>query len=1273
MQRPTKEILVLYGTSRILELDSNETRSTLNEDKVILENAAGFCCCSVCASDDGADFVVGNYMQKGSRKDRSNYEWTVSSEESAVCSGTDHSGQRDAENFTNQISYKAVYRLFTVNQNEQYLYRDEANCAHFRTFGRGPLVASKSHSRGQGPVIDTLEFSLGKWKVQAVSYIEENDVGVGGVNVARLSENCKMKLHAQSSIGCAIVDKPGIRSRDTSLLIDRMANPAGWDAQGRKRIPSPYCVSLCASPNSCGAQTRRADWRLYTWKSTVSLGFVSPLAATGTPMLLLLFLDLPRLQSLFAFVDAPLATRFIHLPAAVLRRHFTAALSTLESISADISGIVPTVGKTSYGAKGPGFDSSDKARICVLSFSIDCKSPDYCAVLAFWVYHESSRGGTAGRALASNQADFLEDLSFPVPLHSGAAPRPPRFTLIGSPDLVNIRPNLFTPSLHCSAKAESGVVVAKLVLFPVLIAAIKERNEHCNTRTWDVLCGELDETCTGPKPTNYRLARYCHDDIAAAAVVPRGGPLLRPEACVVLLPDRYRPGRATPSTCKAELPCERPAEVPCHLYLAKISRIQFWTDYTSNADLPWRSRLVQEALGSNPGTVESSLQVVQNTRFSCPYLYQQVSSSTPLLHCATGLLAGIRQNDCLEQRGKNRRNLPLLVSFSMSWWKCSCPPLHVTSGYSTWQIDETDLSDRLTSQHAPTDKHLTIKDAGSVATSDQIQVTASPVNRCEINEFTVILILLIQRINQGKYVGFNVSSTLRSLEREQVVQEAGTLKQPAIASGSSDCGILSLVQLAAPYQLPRGPDLNPIDLYLRGHLKALVYATKVDDLETLRNRIVARLFENRRSEIFSTFYNYVSRFPVYHRWSPTYKRGKKNEKQDGIQNTGKSDKLIATYTPIIANYGLESSQCCAFSFSSTRRYFVCVRRLAETPSPCSGNDYTTLQARRAPIATQEEANKARTSEVSQHPLVVDLLLSRCRLSSLEFEVGQRRQHSAPPVTRSVVKDKDGRHSGHLKCSPYQPLVRVGDEVLKRGRGEKTVDNERCSDQTLPTQGVSSAPINYREAPREIRMSGAITVVVTRWTRIREDMGWVPGPVILISVFHGFPKSLQAMAHSFPNPSSLCYLHRLERPRCRRHVKPNYITTILIPAGTLFCGIQPAVNFSRPVKDGGRGCTSPAKSVPWLSLSSATSSRYFKFAEYKIFRAEITQKLQSKPESSTSRRGNKRKAKLTGSTYMHRLSPFLFEKRGTYKGYIVTSYKSAIAPKRRALNWRAVFS
>ncbi|KAJ4445852.1 hypothetical protein ANN_12537 [Periplaneta americana] len=38
---------------------------------------------------------------------------------------------------------------------------------------------------------------------------------------------------------------------------------------------------------------------------------------------------------------------------------------------------------------------------------------------------------------------------------------------------------------------------------------------------------------------------------------------------------------------------------------------------------------------------------------------------------------------------------------------------------------------------------------------------------------------------------------------------------------------------------PCSPDLNPLDFYLWGHLKSLVYSSPVPDLESLRNRIVA--------------------------------------------------------------------------------------------------------------------------------------------------------------------------------------------------------------------------------------------------------------------------------------------------------------------------------------------------------------------------------------------------------------------------------------------------
>jgi hypothetical protein len=37
---------------------------------------------------------------------------------------------------------------------------------------------------------------------------------------------------------------------------------------------------------------------------------------------------------------------------------------------------------------------------------------------------------------------------------------------------------------------------------------------------------------------------------------------------------------------------------------------------------------------------------------------------------------------------------------------------------------------------------------------------------------------------------------------------------------------------------PRSPDLNPLDFFLWGYLKSLVYSTAVNDAATLRERIV---------------------------------------------------------------------------------------------------------------------------------------------------------------------------------------------------------------------------------------------------------------------------------------------------------------------------------------------------------------------------------------------------------------------------------------------------
>ncbi|KAJ8877630.1 hypothetical protein PR048_022085 [Dryococelus australis] len=70
-------------------------------------------------------------------------------------------------------------------------------------------------------------------------------------------------------------------------------------------------------------------------------------------------------------------------------------------------------------------------------------------------------------------------------------------------------------------------------------------------------------------------------------------------------------------------------------------------------------------------------------------------------------------------------------------------------------------------------------------------------------------------------------------------------KRPSVIMG--DCihaetlldDIAGKAVLAAPYQPPRSLDLNPLGFYLWGHLKAIVYATRVDYVDILRGRIVA--------------------------------------------------------------------------------------------------------------------------------------------------------------------------------------------------------------------------------------------------------------------------------------------------------------------------------------------------------------------------------------------------------------------------------------------------
>lgn len=59
---------------------------------------------------------------------------------------------------------------------------------------------------------------------------------------------------------------------------------------------------------------------------------------------------------------------------------------------------------------------------------------------------------------------------------------------------------------------------------------------------------------------------------------------------------------------------------------------------------------------------------------------------------------------------------------------------------------------------------------------------------------------------------------------------------------------------------PRSPDLTPLDYFLWGHLKNVVYKTRPPNLEVLRERIEV---ECRRIEEADILHNVLNAFPQY--------------------------------------------------------------------------------------------------------------------------------------------------------------------------------------------------------------------------------------------------------------------------------------------------------------------------------------------------------------------------------------------------------------------------
>ncbi|KAJ8882843.1 hypothetical protein PR048_014657 [Dryococelus australis] len=121
-------------------------------------------------------------------------------------------------------------------------------------------------------------------------------------------------------------------------------------------------------------------------------------------------------------------------------------------------------------------------------------------------------GNCGGRCRWS--ADFLGDLSFPLPFYSGAAPYSPRFTLIGSQDLaVESHPNLFTRPLN---KSECDMLCT---VFLQDITTVQDilRKEFVRTKTFRII------TTAAGIPLGTPIPSYSVDCGSARTLMPGKG------------------------------------------------------------------------------------------------------------------------------------------------------------------------------------------------------------------------------------------------------------------------------------------------------------------------------------------------------------------------------------------------------------------------------------------------------------------------------------------------------------------------------------------------------------------------------------------------------------------------------------------------------------------------------------------------------------------------------------------------------------------------------
>ncbi|KAJ8891773.1 hypothetical protein PR048_004326 [Dryococelus australis] len=106
----------------------------------------------------------------------------------------------------------------------------------------------------------------------------------------------------------------------------------------------------------------------------------------------------------------------------------------------------------------------------------DCSPPTKANRVQFPIFTSGNRGG---RCLSS--AGSLGDLPFPSPLHSGAAPYSPRFTLIGSQDLVvraSVLPERRSPNGDWRKYLRLGNIPLPAPTWPVAMSSCSGRQPH---------------------------------------------------------------------------------------------------------------------------------------------------------------------------------------------------------------------------------------------------------------------------------------------------------------------------------------------------------------------------------------------------------------------------------------------------------------------------------------------------------------------------------------------------------------------------------------------------------------------------------------------------------------------------------------------------------------------------------------------------------------------------------------------------------------------------